>query len=67
LDLEKDPTPGDPVRVKSLAKSLHDFADDVQDALRLVKGMADEDPGLPMSMPRWPDGHRFFRPRRAAS
>ncbi|MFC8199363.1 RHS repeat-associated core domain-containing protein [Streptomyces sp. NPDC057298] len=43
LDLEKDPTPGDPVRVKSLAKSLHDFADDVQDALRLVKGMAEED------------------------
>jgi len=28
-DLEKDPTPGDPDRVKSLAKSLHDFADDV--------------------------------------
>ncbi|MFD9443167.1 DUF6531 domain-containing protein [Streptomyces sp. NPDC060006] len=43
LDLEKDPTPGDPVRVKSLAKSLHDFADDVQDALRLVKGMAEEE------------------------
>ncbi|MEU5292759.1 DUF6531 domain-containing protein [Streptomyces umbrinus] len=48
LDLEKDPTPGDPVRVKSLAKSLHDFADDVQDALRLVKGMADEDAVLSM-------------------
>ncbi len=48
LDLEKDPTPGDPVRVKSLAKSLHDFADDVQDALRLVKGMADEDAVLTM-------------------
>ncbi|MFE1796148.1 DUF6531 domain-containing protein [Streptomyces sp. NPDC059517] len=48
LDLDKDPTPGDPVRVKSLAKSLHDFADDVQDALRLVKGMADEDAVLTM-------------------
>ncbi len=48
LDLEKDPTPGDPVRVKSLAKNLHDFADDVQDALRLVKGMADEDAVLTM-------------------
>ncbi|MFI6275844.1 putative adhesin [Streptomyces sp. NPDC050988] len=48
LDLEKDPTPGDPDRVKSLAKSLHDFADDVQDALRLVKGMADEDAVLTM-------------------
>ncbi|MFS8202679.1 DUF6531 domain-containing protein [Streptomyces sp. CWNU-52B] len=48
LDLEKDPTPGDPVRVKSLAKSLHDFADDVQDALRLVTGMAGEDAVLSM-------------------
>ncbi|MER6131189.1 DUF6531 domain-containing protein [Streptomyces sp. NPDC001815] len=43
LDLEKDPTPGDPDRVRNLAKSLHDFADDVQDALRLVKGMAEEE------------------------
>ncbi|RZB17821.1 DUF3990 domain-containing protein [Streptomyces sp. F001] len=43
LDLDKDPTPGDPQRVRSLAKYLHDFADDVSDALRLVKGMADED------------------------
>jgi RHS repeat-associated protein len=43
LDLDKDPTPGDPHRVRQLAKHLHDFADDVSDALRLVKGMADED------------------------
>ncbi|WP_151476605.1 RHS repeat-associated core domain-containing protein [Streptomyces albicerus] len=43
LDLDKDPTPGDPDRVRSLAKSLHDFADDVSDALRLVKGMAEEE------------------------
>ncbi|MFL4906408.1 RHS repeat-associated core domain-containing protein [Streptomyces sp. MMS24-I2-30] len=43
LDLDKDPTPGDPQRVRSLAKQLHDFADDVSDALRLVKGMAGED------------------------
>jgi RHS repeat-associated protein len=48
LDLEKDPTPGDPDRVKSLARQLHEFADDVQDALRLVKGMADEDAVLSM-------------------
>ncbi|MFF5010251.1 DUF6531 domain-containing protein [Streptomyces phaeochromogenes] len=48
LDLEKDPTPGDPDRVRSLAKSLHDFADDVSDALRLVKGMAGEDAVLTM-------------------
>ncbi|MEU9209046.1 DUF6531 domain-containing protein [Streptomyces sp. NPDC048415] len=43
LDLDKDPTPGDPDRVRHLAKNLHDFADDVGDALRLIKGMADED------------------------
>ncbi|KAB1144165.1 hypothetical protein F7R91_22665 [Streptomyces luteolifulvus] len=43
LDLEGDPTPGDPDRVRSLAKTLHDFADDVSEALRLVNGMAGED------------------------
>ncbi|MDQ0715568.1 RHS repeat-associated protein [Streptomyces luteogriseus] len=42
LDLDKDPTPGDPQRVRTLAKHLHDFADDVSGALRLVKGMAGE-------------------------
>ncbi|MGQ4468732.1 DUF6531 domain-containing protein [Streptomyces violaceoruber] len=42
LDLQKDPTPGDPQRVRTLAKTLHDFADDVSEALRLVKGMAGE-------------------------
>ncbi|GGP93452.1 hypothetical protein GCM10010233_06960 [Streptomyces pseudogriseolus] len=42
LDLDKDPTPGDPERVRRLAKFLHDFADDVSEALRLVKGMAGE-------------------------
>ena len=48
LDLERDPTPGDPDRVRTLAKSLHDFADDVSGALRLVKGMAEEDAVLTM-------------------
>ncbi|MEU2338731.1 RHS repeat-associated core domain-containing protein [Streptomyces sp. NPDC013172] len=43
LDLDKDPTPGDPQRVRTLAAQLHTFADDVSDALRLVKGMAGED------------------------
>ncbi|MFF2850487.1 RHS repeat-associated core domain-containing protein [Streptomyces sp. NPDC058001] len=43
LDLDKDPTPGDPDRVRTLAKGLHDFADDVTEALRLIKGMAEED------------------------
>ncbi|WP_407561291.1 RHS repeat-associated core domain-containing protein [Streptomyces sp. 184] len=43
LDLDEDPTPGDPDRVKQLARELHDFADDVADALRQIKGMAGED------------------------
>ncbi|WP_326797252.1 DUF6531 domain-containing protein [Streptomyces sp. NBC_01808] len=43
LDLDEDPVPGDPERVKRLARELHDFADDVADALRQIKGMAGED------------------------
>ncbi|MFW6691329.1 DUF6531 domain-containing protein [Streptomyces sp. MAR4 CNX-425] len=43
LDLDEDPTPGDPERVRQLARELHDFADDVADALRQIKGMAGED------------------------
>ncbi|MGB8939962.1 MAG: putative T7SS-secreted protein [Streptomyces sp.] len=43
LDLDKDPTPGDPDRVRNLAKNLHDFADDVSRVLRDIKGMAGED------------------------
>ncbi|MFG2439966.1 DUF6531 domain-containing protein [Streptomyces sp. NPDC048508] len=43
LDLDRDPTPGDPDRVRHLSQNLHDFADDVGDALRLIKGMAGED------------------------
>ncbi|MFE0132548.1 DUF6531 domain-containing protein [Streptomyces sp. NPDC059037] len=43
LDLDKDPTPGDPDRVRSLAKNLHDFSDDVGRVLRDIKGMAGED------------------------
>ncbi|MFF4347741.1 putative T7SS-secreted protein [Streptomyces sp. NPDC001530] len=43
LDLDHDPTPGDPQRVRKLAGSLHDFADDVSQILRDVKGMANED------------------------
>lgn len=38
LGMDHDPTPGDPSRVKSLAQQLHEFADDVESALRLVKG-----------------------------
>ncbi|ATL29712.1 putative T7SS-secreted protein [Streptomyces formicae] len=43
LDLDKDPTPGDPHRIRKLAGVLHDFADDVADALRDIKGIATED------------------------
>ncbi|MGW7076831.1 DUF6531 domain-containing protein [Streptomyces sp. NPDC054871] len=43
LDLDKDPTPGDPDRVRNLAKNLHDFADDVSKVLRDIKGMAGEE------------------------
>ncbi|MFD7687851.1 DUF6531 domain-containing protein [Streptomyces sp. NPDC059781] len=43
LDLDKDPTPGDPQRIRKLAGTLHDFADDVGDALRDLKGIATED------------------------
>ncbi|MFE6157441.1 RHS repeat-associated core domain-containing protein [Streptomyces sp. NPDC056486] len=41
--MDKDPTPGDPDRVRNLAKNLHDFADDVSKVLRDIKGMAGED------------------------
>ncbi|MGH4032523.1 RHS repeat-associated core domain-containing protein [Actinomycetota bacterium Odt1-20B] len=43
LDLDKDPTPGDPQRVRQLAMNPHDFADDVSDVLRDIKGMTGED------------------------
>ncbi|MHC3473750.1 DUF6531 domain-containing protein [Streptomyces sp. 7R007] len=46
LDLDKDPTPGDPDRVRTLARTLHEFAEDVSEALRVVKGMADDDATL---------------------
>ncbi|WP_409240449.1 RHS repeat-associated core domain-containing protein [Streptomyces sp. PA5.6] len=41
--MDKDPTPGDPHRVRSLAKNLHDFADDVGRVLRDIKGMAGDE------------------------
>ncbi|MFC7257752.1 hypothetical protein [Streptomyces lutosisoli] len=43
LDLDHNPTPGDPDRVRKLSGSLHDFADDVSHVLRDIKGMANED------------------------
>ncbi|MET9223818.1 putative T7SS-secreted protein [Streptomyces sp. NPDC088197] len=43
LDMDRDPVPGDASRVKTLSRQLHEFADDVGGALRLVKGMQSED------------------------
>lgn len=43
LDLDNDPTPGDPDRIRKLAGTLHDFADDVSDVLRDLKGIAKEE------------------------
>ncbi len=40
LDLDKDPVPGDPYEVRTLAKTLGDFADDVDAALRSIRGLA---------------------------
>lgn len=40
LDLDKDPVPGDPYEVKTLARTLGDFADDVATALRSIRGLA---------------------------
>ncbi|MEW2115879.1 putative T7SS-secreted protein [Streptomyces sp. NPDC005474] len=41
--MDEDPTPGDPQRIRKLAGMLHDFADDVSEALRAFKGLAKED------------------------
>ncbi|MEV0598443.1 DUF6531 domain-containing protein [Streptomyces sp. NPDC050315] len=49
LDLEKDPTPGDPERVRKLARELHEFAEDVGTALRQITDMASEDAVLKWS------------------
>ncbi|AJE83070.1 LipX3 [Streptomyces albus] len=43
LDMDRDPTPGDPQQVRQLARKLHDFADDVNDALRLLNNLASDD------------------------
>ncbi|WP_052869428.1 DUF6531 domain-containing protein [Streptomyces niger] len=49
LDLEGDPTPGDPERVRKLARELHEFAEDVGTALRQITDMASEDAVLKWS------------------
>ncbi|WP_062203954.1 DUF6531 domain-containing protein [Streptomyces sp. NBRC 109706] len=42
LDLDSDPTPGDPDEVRELADELQEFADDVGEALGTIRGMASE-------------------------
>jgi YD repeat-containing protein len=40
LDLDRDPTPGDPIQVQGFARRIHDFADDVGTALRSIRGLS---------------------------
>ncbi|MDT0268762.1 DUF6531 domain-containing protein [Streptomyces sp. DSM 44915] len=42
VDMDRDPTPGEPDEVRELADELRDFADDVGDALGRIRGMAGE-------------------------
>ncbi|TDC76162.1 DUF6531 domain-containing protein [Streptomyces hainanensis] len=42
LDMDSDPTPGNPDEVRELADELQTFADDVGEALARVQGMADD-------------------------
>ncbi|SOD62529.1 RHS repeat-associated core domain-containing protein [Streptomyces zhaozhouensis] len=42
VDMDRDPTPGDPDEVRELADELEEFADDVGEALGKIRGMAGE-------------------------
>ncbi|WP_147450800.1 DUF6531 domain-containing protein [Streptomyces hoynatensis] len=42
VDMDSDPAPGDPERVRELAESLQSFADDVGEALGKIRGMASD-------------------------
>ncbi|GAB2919462.1 DUF6531 domain-containing protein [Streptomyces mayteni] len=42
VDLDSDPTPGDPEEVRELADGLQAFADDVGEALGRIRAMADD-------------------------
>ncbi|GAA3862488.1 WXG100 family type VII secretion target [Streptomyces sedi] len=42
VDMDHDPTPGDPDEVRALADDLQEFADDVGEALGKIRGMAGE-------------------------
>ncbi|MDT0268053.1 RHS repeat-associated core domain-containing protein [Streptomyces sp. DSM 44915] len=42
VDMDRDPTPGDPDSVRELADELQEFADDVGEALGKIRGLASE-------------------------
>ncbi|MDT0319388.1 DUF6531 domain-containing protein [Streptomyces sp. DSM 44918] len=42
VDMDSDPTPGDPEEVRTLADGLQTFADEVGEALGRVRGMAED-------------------------
>ncbi|RKN12515.1 DUF6531 domain-containing protein [Streptomyces radicis] len=42
VDMDSDPTPGDPEEVRTLAEDLQEFADDVGEALAQIRGMASD-------------------------
>ncbi|GAA3847994.1 RHS repeat-associated core domain-containing protein [Streptomyces sedi] len=42
VDMDRDPTPGDPDEVRELAEELQEFADDVGEALGKIRGLASE-------------------------
>ncbi|RKN39278.1 DUF6531 domain-containing protein [Streptomyces hoynatensis] len=42
VDMDSDPTPGDPEEIRTLADSLQDFADDVGEALGKIRAMASD-------------------------
>ncbi|MDT0305527.1 DUF6531 domain-containing protein [Streptomyces sp. DSM 44917] len=42
MDLDRDPTPGDPEEIRELAEELQEFADDVGEALGRIRGMASD-------------------------
>ncbi|WP_199826311.1 WXG100 family type VII secretion target, partial [Streptomyces sp. SBT349] len=42
VDMDSDPTPGDPEEVRTLSEDLQTFADDVGEALGKIRGMASD-------------------------
>ncbi|MDT0309457.1 hypothetical protein RM780_21195 [Streptomyces sp. DSM 44917] len=42
MDLDRDPTPGEPEEIRELSEELQEFADDVGEALGRIRGMASD-------------------------